>query len=60
MKRRTKEVICEGLLLLSAVGLFVTVGAVENFSIGLATGGILLVVCAAFATVAVIFGYHDE
>lgn len=56
MKRKKKSGICEGVIVASAAALFVTVGAVENFSISIGQGIIAGIVCAAVGALAVLLG----
>lgn len=59
MKNKTIGRICEGVTLASCVGLFLTVGAVENFSVSLGRGLLIIALCAGVAAVAVAVGCKE-
>lgn len=59
MNRKIKGRICEAAALLGSVGVFLTVGAVENFSISLRTGAGIMAICAALAIAAVCVGCKE-
>lgn len=54
-KKRIKDRICEATILLAMAGMFLTVGAVENFSISLGKGilisGVFIISAAAAAVI---------
>ena len=60
MKRKIKGCICEAAALLGSVGVFLTVGAVENFSIALGRGAVITALFAALAITAVCVGCKEE
>lgn len=60
MKRKIKGRICEAAALLGSVGVFLTVGAVENFSITLSCGAVITALFAALAIAAVCVGCKEE
>ena len=60
MKRKIKNRICEAAALLGSVGVFLTVGAVENFSIALSRGAVIMALFAALAITAVCVGCKEE
>lgn len=59
MKRKIKNRICEAATLLGSAGVFLTVGAVENFSIALGRGAVIMALCAAAAIAAVCVGCKE-
>ena len=59
MNHKIKGRICETAALLGAVGVFLTVGAVENFSITLSRGAVIMALCAALAIAAVCVGCKE-
>lgn len=59
MKRKIKNRICEAAALLGSVGVFLTVGAVENFSITLSRGAVITTLFAALAIAAVYVGCKE-
>ncbi len=60
MNRKIKNRVCEAAALLGSVGVFLTVGAVENFSISLGTGAGVMAVFAALAVAAVCVGCKED
>ena len=60
MNRKIKGRICEAAALLGAVGVFLTVGAVENFSIALGRGAVIMAFCAGLSIAAVCVGCKEE
>ena len=59
MKHKIKNRICEAAALLGAVGVFLAVGAVENFTISLRTGAGIMAAFAAMAVTAVYVGCKE-
>lgn len=59
MNRKIKNRICETAALLGSVGVFLTVSAVENFSIALGDGAVIMALCAAQAIAAVCVGCKE-
>lgn len=60
MRNKMISRICEAAALLGSVGVFLTVGAVENFSIALSRGVVIMALCAALAIAAVCVGCKEE
>ena len=59
MKRKIKGRICEAAALLGSVGVFLTVGAVENFSITLGRGAVITALFVALVIAAVCVGCKE-
>jgi len=59
VNRKIKGRICEAAALLGSVGVFLTVGAVENFSIALSRGAVIMALCAGLSIAAVCVGCKE-
>lgn len=60
MKHKIKGGIIEAAMSISLAGVFLTVGAVENFSISIGRGAVIVTLCAALAIAAVCAGCKEE